>query len=114
MRRLSRHLVHGSSLGVLITGWLAPGNGWAQERSYEWSWGMHPMGWMWGAWGVGMMLMMLVFWGLLIVGIVVGIRWLARQGAGSRPDGAIEILRERYARGEITKEEFDARKRDLA
>ena len=74
---------------------------------------MHPMGWMWGAWGIGMMLMMLVFWGFLIAGIVVGIRWLARQDRGARPDAALEILRERYARGEITKEEFDARKRDL-
>ena len=74
---------------------------------------MHPMGWMWGAWGIGMMLMMLVFWGLLIAGIVVGIRWLTRQSEGSRSDAAIEILRERYARGEISKEEFDARRRDL-
>ena len=44
---------------------------------------MHPMGWMWGAWGVGMMLMMLVFWGLIVTGIVLGIRWLARQGRDS-------------------------------
>ena len=112
MRSLSRDLGFRFLLGTLITAWLAPGNGWAQERAYEWSWGMHPMSWMWGVWGVGMMLMMLVFWGLLIAGVVVGIRWLARQGRG-RPDVAIEILRERYARGEITKEEFDARKRDL-
>jgi len=112
MKRPSRRAVLGSALGVLITAWLAPGSGLAQERAYEWSWGMHPMSWMWGAWGVGMMLMMLVFWGFLIAGIVVGIRWLARQG-GSSPDAAIEILRQRYARGEITKEEFDARKRDL-
>jgi len=110
MRRL---MIYRSLFGVLITASLAPGNGWAQERTYEWGWGMHPMSWMWGAWGVGMMLMMLVFCGLLIAGIVVGIRWLARQGGGTRTDAAIEILRERYARGEITKEEFDARKRDL-
>jgi putative membrane protein len=113
MRLLSRHLAHGSFLGVLITAWLAPGHGWAQERTYEWSWGMHPMGWMWGAWGIGMMLMVLVFWGLVIAGIVVGIRWLARQDGGARRDAALEILRERYARGDISKEEFDARKRDL-
>jgi putative membrane protein len=63
--------------------------------------------------GIGMMLMMLVFWGFLITGIVVGIRWIARPDRGGRPDAALEILRERYARGEITKEKFDARKRDL-
>ena len=114
MRRLSRHLVHRAFLGVLITAWLAPGRGWAQERTYEWSSGMHPMGLMWGAWGIGMMLMMLVFWGLLVAGVVVGIRWIARQDRSARPDTALKILRERYARGEIGKEEFDARKRDLA
>ena len=86
----------------------------AQERIYEWRWGMHPMWWMWGAGGLVMMLMMLVFWGLVIWGIVVGIRWLVRQGRDERPDHALEILRERYARGEIGKEEFETRRRDLA
>src|SRR5919109_1168688 len=51
-----------------------------------------------------MMLMMLVFWGLVIAGLVLGVRWLASQGrgAGGR-DEALEILRQRYARGEIDK-----------
>ena len=74
---------------------------------------MHPMWGMWGLWGIGMMLFMLVFWGLVFVAIVVAIRWLAQQGKGSRSDSALEILRERYARGEIDREEFLARKRDL-
>lgn len=81
-----------------------------QERAYEWGWGMHPM---WGVWGIGMMLMMLFFWGLVIVAIVLGIRWLVSQGKASRSDSALEILRQRYARGEINKEEFEAKKRDL-
>ncbi len=83
----------------------------AQERMYEWRWEMHPM-W-WGVWGLGMMFMMLLFWGLIIVGIVLAIRWLLGQGRESRADSALEILRQRYARGEINKEEFEARKRDL-
>jgi putative membrane protein len=69
---------------------------------------------MWGVWGFGMMLMMLVFWGLLIVGLVFGIRWLVSQGREPRPDTALDILRQRYARGEIDKEEFEAKKRDLS
>ena len=81
-----------------------------QERPYEWGWGMHPM---WGVWGIGMMLMMLLFWGLVIVGVVLGIRWLVSQGKETRSDSALEILRQRYARGEINKEEFEAKKRDL-
>lgn len=74
---------------------------------------MHPMWGMWGLWGVGMMLFMLVFWGLVVAGVVIAIRWLVQQGRGSRSDAALEILRERYARGEIDQEEFLARKRDL-
>ncbi len=92
---------------------LAPGAAWAQERAWEWSWGMHPMSWMWGAWGIGMMVMMLVFWGLVITGIVLVARWVVGQSGGLRSDRALEILRERYARGEINKDEFEARLRDL-
>lgn len=66
---------------------------------------------MWGAWGI---VMMLVFWGLIITGLVLGIRWLVQQGRGAHSSGAaLEILRQRYARGDIDKEEFLARKRDL-
>jgi len=82
----------------------------AQERVHEWGWGMHPM---WGVWGLGMMLMMLLFWGLLIVGIVLGLRWLFAQGRQPGSDSALAILRQRYARGEIDKPEFDAKTRDL-
>ena len=98
---------------TLLAGWLMPDTTWAQERPYDWGWGMHPMWWIGGAWGIGMLLTMLVFWGLVITGIVFAIRWLATQGRGSRPDSALEILRQRYARGEIDREEFEARKRDL-
>ncbi len=85
-----------------------------QERTAEWGWGMHPMWGVWGAWGIGMMLMVLIFWAVVIVAIVLGIRWLAGQGREPRPDTALDILRQRYARGDITKEEFDSKKRDLA
>ncbi len=83
---------------------------WAQERPYEY-WGMH---YMWGPWGIGMMLMMLVFLGLVIAALVLGIRWLVTQGREPRTDSALDILRQRYARGEINKEEFEAKKRDIA
>lgn len=83
---------------------------WAQAGPYDW--GGHPM--MWGAWGFGMMIMMILFWALIIVAVVVGIRWLVGQGKEPRSDSALEILRQRYARGEINKDEFEARKRDLS
>ena len=84
-----------------------------QDRTWEWGWGWHPMMFFWGAGGLVMMLMMLVFWGLVIAGLVVGLRWLAGQGHPTHRDEAHEILRQRYARGEIDKQEFEARKRDL-
>jgi putative membrane protein len=84
-----------------------------QERGYDWGWGMHPMWGVWGMWGIGMMFFMLLFWGLVIVGVVLGIRWLISQGKESRSDSALEILRQRYARGEINKDEFEGKKKDL-
>jgi putative membrane protein len=68
---------------------------------------------MWGATGIGMMLMMVLFWGLVIVGLVFGIRWLITQGKEPQSDSVLDILRQRYARGEISKEQFDTMKRDL-
>ena len=65
-----------------------------------------------------MVLVMIIFWILLIVGMVFLIKWLiqsTRQDkAGGSGDGrAIEILKERYARGEIDKSEFEEKKKDL-
>ena len=59
------------------------------------------------------LLWMLLFWGLIVVGLILGIRWLIGQAKETRSDSALEILRQRYARGEINKEEFEAKKKDL-
>jgi putative membrane protein len=83
---------------------------WAQQPPYRWE---HPMG-MRGAWGFGLGFLMLLFWAAVIVGIVLLIRWLISQGKVAPPDSALEILRQRYARGEIDKEEFEVKKRDLS
>lgn len=67
-------------------------------------WGYNPIGW----------LVSLVFWALVIGGVVWLVVWLARTAGGTpRSDSAIEILRARYARGEITKEQFDQMRKDL-
>jgi putative membrane protein len=102
-------------VGAGISTWLWPALAAAQDRPYEWGWTMHPMWGMWGAWGIGMMLMMLVFWGVVIVCVVPAVRWLMTQSKESRvTDPALDILRQRYARGDIGKEEFEAKKKDLA
>jgi putative membrane protein len=60
------------------------------------------------------MFMMMLFWILVIVGVVLAVRWLVSETKERRGDSALEILRQRYARGEINKDEFEARKRDLS
>jgi putative membrane protein len=54
-----------------------------------------------------------VFWGLIIWAVVS----VTNRGSNSRSTGAepaIEIARRRYAAGEITKDQFDQIRRDLA
>ena len=69
---------------VLTASFYPFGSALAQGRMYEWSWEMHPV-WWWG-WGLGMMLL---FWVLVIVGLVAGIRWLLGQTKSARPDSAL-------------------------
>ena len=55
---------------------------------------------------------------LVIIGVVAGIRWLIRGGTpsahGRDPDRALALLRERYAKGEISREEFQRMRQDLS
>lgn len=67
-------------------------------------------GWIWGA------LMMVVFWGGLLALVVFLVRGFGRPSRGEetrRGPDAKEILAERFARGEISEEEFEQRKRVL-
>jgi putative membrane protein len=74
------------------------------------------MMWGWGGdWGMGwgfFGLMHVLWWVVLIVAAVLLFRGLRDRGEGSR-DRALDILRERYARGEIDQAEFAERKRQL-
>jgi len=82
------------------------------QAPYEWGWRMHPM---WGSgWGIGMMIMMALFWGAIIVAVILGMRWFVGQNKNSPGDSAMTILRERFARGEIEKDEFETKKRELS
>lgn len=74
----------------------------------------------WGGWGFGIfgMVFMLVFWVLIIAGIVLVVKWFVEQGklggtSGQAGESALDILKKRYARGEIGKEEFEVKKKDL-
>lgn len=73
--------------------------------------GMEGMGWGWL--GLGM-IHMLLFWALVILGIVALIRWLSGgPQPPPGPDSPMDILRKRYASGEITREEYQRMRREL-
>ena len=63
-------------------------------------------------------LWMLLFWGAVIALIVWGVRKLAERGDSGQRSGAergsLDIAKERYARGEISREVFEQIKRDLS
>jgi len=79
-------------------------------------------GWMiWDAdrgWGgiFGGGLGMILFWGLIILLVVFAVRWFSSSGsAGGRIEKTpLQILQERYARGEIDKEELEDRRKTLS
>jgi putative membrane protein len=83
---------------------------------------MGDMGWMMGpgwmtAAMVGSVLFGLALLALVIVGVIAGIQWLVGGSAGPATtdprDRALTLLRERYARGEISRDEFQRMREDL-
>ena len=67
----------------------------------------------WG-WGGGMWLGMVLFWGVIIAVIVLLARFLGSDAAARSGDKTpLQILKERYARGDIDKDEYEQKKRDL-
>ncbi len=64
--------------------------------------------------GYGMGILGLIFWILVIIGLVLLIKYLWEGGGARREqESALEILKKKYARGEISKEEFEEKKKDL-
>ena len=89
----------------------------AQGRDYG-DWGMGPG--MMGGWAMGWIgvIFMTAFGILVIVGLVFLIKWLIQANSREKDvhqtgSGALEILKERYAKGDIDKEEFEQKKKDL-
>jgi putative membrane protein len=72
-----------------------------------------------GGWGIFMLLLMVLFWGLLVWGIVASVRHYSNARAGQLPphrtvsNAALDELRLRYAKGEIDDDEFERRRANL-
>lgn len=106
----------GAAAGILL---LSPALALAQEIPSHPHYGGH----MWGngMWGGGIFgpLLMIFYLALLVGVIVIVVRWLSGTSLGgvlpSPPaaSDALDILKERFARGEIDKDEFDERRRTL-
>jgi len=68
---------------------------------------MHWMDWMGGGW-------MMIFWWVFVIGVVyVVVKFIIPRETRHSEESAIDILKKRYARGEISKEEFNEKKQDL-
>lgn len=77
-------------------------------------WGTIPQ--MWNMMGPGMLLMSL-FWFVFLVVLALAAVWLYSNLKPMPPapsEDALEILKRRYAKGEIGKEEFDRIRQDIA
>ncbi len=78
---------------------------------------MGPM--MYGPYGGGpWMFFHFFFWFLLLIGVILLIVWIIRRTGRYEPERreetALDILKKRYARGEISKEDFERMKNDLS
>ncbi|MFW6102159.1 MAG: SHOCT domain-containing protein [Chloroflexota bacterium] len=106
-------IIGGIILGVIITLPLVFGaiSGWPYG-----GWGMMGPGMMTG---FGWMWLMPVFWivflGLIIWAVVAAVRGSSgsRGSDFSKADSALELLKRRYARGEIDKQEYEEKKKEL-
>ena len=113
---MSRFDAFGAAAGAIL---LSPALALAQDIPSHPHFGGH----MWGngMWGGGIFgpLLMIFYIALLVGVIVILVRWLSGASFGGilpappAANNALDILKERFARGEIDKEEFDERRRAL-
>lgn len=91
---------------------LAPGaalaEGYDEGRYY------HHMGAWDGGWGYGFMgFGMLLFWALVVLLVVLALRWVGDGALPGRQPSALDVLKERLAKGEIDIEDYEARRKTL-
>ena len=122
------HIVMGKRLSGCDTSaaFSSGGSGWMPMMNMMWGGWSSPLGnnstnnmmnFGFGPLGGFGWIFMILWWVLIIAGIVALIRWLIRQSRSSHNNhakSALEVLKERYAKGEINKQEFEEKKKDLS
>jgi len=102
------------ALIVLVAFVSFPSHATAWERSFHWSW--EPWGLGAGTFFLIPIFLMIAFWVAVIIGFVYFVRWIIAAGKRHETkseETALDILKKRYAKGEISKEEFDRIKQDI-
>jgi putative membrane protein len=105
-------------VGFGVTAALQPLYPWAQAQpdTYDCRWGPHMMGWGGGWYGMffGPLMMVLVL-ALVVGAVALALRWggATWHAGGPPPRKPLDILKERFARGEIDKDEFEERRKLL-
>jgi putative membrane protein len=91
--------------GMMGFGMMGPGMMNRMMGGYGYGYGFSPF----------RMVLGLLFWALIIGGVTLLVVYFVRNPKFFSPSGELplDILKARYARGDITKEQFDAIKRDL-
>ena len=120
------HIVMGKRLSGCDTlaAFPAISGGWMPMMNMMWGGWSSPLGnnstnnmmnFGFGSFGGFGWIFMILWWVLIIAGIVALIKWLTGQSRGSNNNekSALDVLRERYAKGEIDKKEFEEKKKDL-
>jgi putative membrane protein len=70
----------------------------------------HVSGW----WMVGGWLLMVLIFGGLAALTVLSFKWFSKHNAATSKQTPLDIAKERYAKGEITKEQYEQIKKDLS
>lgn len=88
---------------MMMGGWSSPSGFNSMNNMMNFGYGFGFFGWTF----------MILLWVLIIAALVALVKWIANQFRNNGSKSALDILKDRYAKGEIDKKEFEEKKKDL-